>query len=76
MHTDLHELDMRGLKCPIPIVQLSRFMKQLPAGAEVLALTDDPAFCLDSQAWCRKTGNLLLDCRTDEDTTSSRFRKV
>lgn len=54
------QLDLRGLKCPAPIVQLSTESKQLAAGTEIEALADDPAFELDVKAWCRRTGHELL----------------
>ncbi len=60
MITEEREIDLTGLKCPMPIVQLNKLMKQLEGGDEFTAVADDPAFCLDVEAWCNKTGNELL----------------
>ena len=54
------ELDLTGQKCPMPIVQLSKVVKQLDPGAEFTAVADDPAFRLDVESWCRNTGHELL----------------
>ncbi len=66
MITEEREIDLTGLKCPMPIVQLNRLMKQLEGGDEFTAVADDPAFCLDVEAWCNKTGNELLRFENSE----------
>jgi tRNA 2-thiouridine synthesizing protein A len=53
-------LDLSGLRCPVPIVRLNAAFKDLPAGACIEVLASDPAFELDVQAWCRRTGHALL----------------
>ncbi len=58
--TVVREIDLTGLKCPMPIVHLTRLMKELGVGDEVSAIADDPAFCLDVESWCRKTGHELM----------------
>jgi len=57
---DKREIDLTGLKCPMPIVELTKLMRSLPAGEEVTAFAEDPAFCLDVKAWCNKTGHHLV----------------
>ncbi|MCP4787411.1 MAG: sulfurtransferase TusA family protein [Fuerstiella sp.] len=54
------EIDLTGLRCPMPIVRLNKLMKDLGAGEEFTAVADDPAFCLDVASWCRKTGQELV----------------
>ncbi|VAX39378.1 hypothetical protein MNBD_PLANCTO02-81 [hydrothermal vent metagenome] len=66
MSEKIKEIDLTGLKCPMPIVQLAKLMKQLDAGDEFTAFADDPAFCLDVEAWCNKTGHELLELQNDE----------
>ncbi len=58
--TTEREIDLTGLKCPMPIVQLTKLMKELDAGEEFTATADDPAFCLDVESWCNKTGHELM----------------
>jgi len=60
------KIDLTGLKCPMPIVQLAKLIKELDAGEEFTATADDPAFCLDVESWCKKTGHELV-CLDDTD---------
>ena len=53
------EVDLTGLKCPMPIVHLNRVVRDLEDGRELLVSADDPAFELDIAAWCRRTGHEL-----------------
>lgn len=53
-------VDLTGIKCPGPIVQLNAEMKGAAGGELLAALSDDPAFELDIKAWCRRTGNDLV----------------
>jgi tRNA 2-thiouridine synthesizing protein A len=51
------ELDCRGKRCPLPIIELSKKIKESEIGQEVLLLSDDPATAADLSAWARMTGN-------------------
>jgi TusA-related sulfurtransferase len=44
----------------MPIIELSREMKQAGPGDEVTVVADDRAFPADVAAWCRKTSNELV----------------
>jgi cysteine desulfurase len=57
---EAQQSDLTGLKCPLPIVELNKLIRQIPIGEELVAAADDPAFRLDVEAWCRKTGNELV----------------
>ncbi len=70
-----HTVDLRGLKCPTPIVKLNEEFRALDAGAELIAVASDRAFELDVQAWCRRTGHELLALEHDEQTLTARLRK-
>jgi len=69
-------LNLVGLKCPSPIVELNRAMKSMVAGEEVQATADDPAFQLDVQAWCKKTGHTLMQLDHASGTLTAVIRKV
>ncbi|MBA3875323.1 MAG: hypothetical protein C0498_00060 [Anaerolinea sp.] len=58
-------VDARGLTCPMPIVRAAQAMKTLPSGALVEVLATDPGAPKDFAAWCRTTGNELLDQTSD-----------
>lgn len=51
------ELDCRGKRCPLPIIELSKKIKESEVGQEVLLISDDPATAADLNAWARMTGN-------------------
>ena len=51
------ELDCRGKRCPMPIMELSKKIKESEIGQEVLLISDDPATAADLSAWARMTGN-------------------
>ena len=55
-------LDSRGRRCPLPILDLARALPTIPVGVELTVLADDPAAASDIAAWCRMTGQELLDC--------------
>lgn len=59
------ELDCRGLSCPIPILKTKKAIDAMTSG-EVLKMTaTDPGSVNDIDAWCRRTGNPLLDSETE-----------
>ncbi len=58
-------LDCLGLMCPAPIVKLSKKIKQMESGKILELLADDEGALEDVPAWCRKTGNELLDTITE-----------
>jgi tRNA 2-thiouridine synthesizing protein A len=58
-------VDARGLSCPMPIVRTAHVVKTLPSGAIVEVLATDPGSLGDFVAWCRTTGNELVE-RTSE----------
>ncbi len=71
----IQEIDLTGLKCPMPIVRLSKLMKQLDAGQEIIAAANDPAFCLDVEAWCNKTGHELVQINQTDERLTAVIRK-
>lgn len=50
-------LDCRGQRCPLPVIALARRLPQLPPGAVLRVLADDPAAAVDIPAWCRMRGH-------------------
>jgi len=45
-------IDALGRKCPIPIIMLAERIGEVPIGATVAVLADDPAAQTDIPAWC------------------------
>jgi peroxiredoxin family protein/TusA-related sulfurtransferase len=56
-----HSIDCRGVKCPMPIVMLSKAMRALDPGQRVCVESDDPAFRPDLEAWVKKLGYALIE---------------
>ncbi len=53
-------LDAKGLLCPMPIVKLSRLVKEMASGEVVLMEATDPGSIPDVTAWAKQTGNVLV----------------
>ena len=45
-------IDALGRKCPIPIIMLADQIRDIPLGAIVSVLADDPAAYTDVPSWC------------------------
>jgi tRNA 2-thiouridine synthesizing protein A len=58
-------IDARGLSCPMPIVKTAQAVKGIPSGATVELLATDPGSTKDVVAWCRATGNDLVEQTSD-----------
>jgi tRNA 2-thiouridine synthesizing protein A len=54
-------VDAKGLSCPMPIVRTAQAIKPLPSGALIEVLATDPGSVKDVAAWCRSTGNQLVE---------------
>jgi len=55
-----YKLDCRGLKCPMPLVNLQKRMKDLEPGDLIDFVADDSSCVQDVPAWCGVTGNQLV----------------
>ena len=54
------EVDSRGRRCPLPIIDLAKRMPSVEVGAVIRVLADDPAAANDIPAWCRMKGHAYL----------------
>lgn len=64
-------LDTKGLNCPIPILKAKKRIKDLQTGDTLEVLSTDPGSVRDFEAFCRATGNPLLE--SGEETGVLRF---
>jgi tRNA 2-thiouridine synthesizing protein A len=46
-------LDCLGRRCPLPVIELARRIRDVRIGDVVRVLADDPAAANDIPAWCR-----------------------
>lgn len=55
-----HQLDARGLACPLPILRARQALEDIGPGETLEVLSTDPASEIDFRAFCRATGLELL----------------
>jgi tRNA 2-thiouridine synthesizing protein A len=55
------ELDASGLNCPLPILKAKKALASLSSGQVLQVISTDPASKKDFEAYCRHTGNDLLE---------------
>lgn len=58
-------LDAKGLNCPLPILRAKKSLRETPAGGTLEVLATDPGAVADFQAFCRTTGNELVEHSVD-----------
>jgi Predicted redox protein, regulator of disulfide bond formation len=54
-------LDASGLSCPLPIVKTKKEMDGLSSGQILEIISTDPGTKNDMAAWCKRTGNELME---------------
>ncbi|HUL97317.1 MAG TPA: sulfurtransferase TusA family protein [Usitatibacter sp.] len=54
------DLDVRGLNCPLPILRAKKALGELTSGQVLKVMATDPGSVKDFQAFCKQTGNELL----------------
>lgn len=54
------ELDLRGLRCPLPMVRVSQNIAKVPVGGVIRAVTTDAGSLADISSWARTTGHDIL----------------
>ena len=59
-------IDVRGLKCPLPVLKMERRLRSCPAGMRVIVLATDPLAALDIPNFCREAGHQLLAAERDD----------
>lgn len=55
------ELDAKGLNCPLPILRAKKSMNGMEAGQVLRIVATDPGSVKDFDAYCKQTGNTLLE---------------
>ena len=59
-------LDLRGKRCPVPVIEASRAIGRLAVGETLLLVSDCPRAPEDIRAWIAATGHELLDSVNDQ----------
>ncbi len=55
------ELDASGLNCPLPILRAKKAISSLSEGEVLRIIATDPGSVKDFEAFCKQTGNELLE---------------
>jgi tRNA 2-thiouridine synthesizing protein A len=63
-------LDVKGLNCPLPILRAKKALKDVPIGGTLQVLATDPGAVKDFEAFCRTTGNELVESKADNNVFS------
>ncbi len=58
-------LDAKGLNCPLPILRAKKALAGMGAGHTLEILATDPGSIKDFEAFCRTTGNTLVEQGND-----------
>ena len=58
-------VDARGLSCPMPIVRTAQAVKTIASGAAIELIATDAGSVKDVAAWCKATGNELVEQTSD-----------
>ncbi|WP_299818295.1 sulfurtransferase TusA family protein [uncultured Roseibium sp.] len=53
-------LDLKGLKCPLPVLKTRKALRRLASGDRLTVLTTDPMAEIDIPHLCREDGHTLL----------------
>ena len=54
-----HELDARGLICPLPVLKARKLLLRLPAGDILRVWVTDKAAPKDFELFCKESGHIL-----------------
>jgi tRNA 2-thiouridine synthesizing protein A len=73
-HPD-HELDVRGLSCPLPVINTRKFLNTLTSGETLKVLSSDPGSANDFRALVHALGAELLAQETGGDEFQFLIRK-
>jgi len=71
-----HTLDAKGLNCPLPIIKAKKMLKDVPSGETLRVLATDPGSVADFAAFCRTTGNELVESKQDGTTYSFLIKRL
>lgn len=69
-------LDLKGLRCPLPVLRAGKTLRGMSDGEELVVLATDPASTIDMPHYCTTSGNELVSSERDGDTFIFTIRKM
>lgn len=70
------QLDLKGLKCPLPALKTRKALSGMNAGEEIAVTCTDPMAAIDIPHLCNVTGDTLVQQETREDALLFVIRKA
>lgn len=68
-------VDLRGLKCPLPVLRTRKILSGLPSGAVLIVSCTDPLAGIDIPHLVNQTGDMLEATGTKDAIITFRIRK-
>ena len=68
-------LDLKGLKCPLPVLRAKKALKGMTPGALLEVLATDPGSVKDFHAFCETTGDEMVSWSKVDGVYSYSLRK-
>ena len=69
------QLDLRGLKCPMPVLHTRKLLRRMPIGGTATVLCTDPLSAIDIPHLLRETGDELVTLARDTDVLRFTIRR-
>ena len=69
------ELDASGLNCPLPILRAKKAINKLESDQVLRIIATDPGSVKDFEAFCKQTGNELLETGQEGDKFTFLIKK-
>ena len=69
-------LDAKGLNCPLPILKAKKALKTMEGGKTLEIESTDPGSVADFAAFCRTTGNELVEQKEEGGVWTYLIRKT
>lgn len=64
---DIQVLDLRGLKCPMPVLKANKKFKSMSDKEQIWLETTDPLAMIDIPSFCNENGHSLLETHEMND---------
>lgn len=69
------QLNLRGLKCPLPALKTRKALRGVPSGDVLVVTCTDPLAVIDIPALVNETGHVLEDQAEEDGALVFRIRK-
>lgn len=66
MTEEVTEIDLTGLRCPLPVLRVKKALGEMPAGGVLRAFATDPGAAEDIPAFIEQAGHLLREVSPGE----------